>query len=148
MAGSDPMPRTSSVTTGRQVDVGKRLVTCRRGGAMLAECSRLRWMSHAGRSASGGDPWWSGHGDPDVQTITGVSGFGANAPQVLQRAAKPIPDQLNSQLQLTLHPFDRSGRSRRCPISPPSSSDPPSDRNLGTLGRYEARRSRRGGPPD
>jgi len=30
---------------------------------------------------------------PD-QTITGVSGLGANAPGVLRRTAEPIPDQL------------------------------------------------------
>jgi hypothetical protein len=49
------------------------------------------------------------------QTITGVWGLGADAPDVLRRTAERIPDQLNSQLPLMLHPF-YSFRSRGGPI--------------------------------
>jgi hypothetical protein len=88
------------------------------GNRLRNEHSWSRGESRAGRSARGGEAWWSSHGDPGVQTITGVSGFGANAPRVLQRAAEPIPDQLNSQLHLTLHLFDGSRRSSGCPVFP------------------------------
>ena len=55
---------------------------------------------------------------PD-QTITGVSGLGANTPGVLRRTAERIPDQLNSQPPSTLHPFDGSLLLCGWPIFPP-----------------------------
>jgi hypothetical protein len=53
-----------------------------------------RGRPQPGQTGERGTAWWSSHGDPGVQTITGVSGFGASAPRVLQRTAELIPDQL------------------------------------------------------
>ena len=50
------------------------------------------------------------HGDPGVQTITGVWGLGASAPWVQQRTAELIPDQLRFSAPMTLHRLEGSAR--------------------------------------
>ena len=73
------------------------------------------------------------HGDPGVQTITGVWGLGASAPWVQQRTAELIPDQLRFSAPMTLHRLEGSARCEVRQVAESGTGQPTSPYNGGHL---------------
>ena len=73
------------------------------------------------------------HGDPSVQTITGVWGLGASAPWVQQRAAELIPDQLRFSAPMTLHRLEGSARCEVRQVAESGTGQPTSPLRWGHL---------------